>query len=134
MRSQQCFVFQFCGYFGSTVLNRPFHEGRERAPSGRPMLPGGMCQTVIAEIPYGYGVSLAAPNSSLSTIRQRGEMPVPGFEIQVPKDGSKILIRDGRLQVPDIPILPFIEGDGTGPDIWRASVRVLDAAVARAYG
>jgi isocitrate dehydrogenase len=41
---------------------------------------------------------------------------------------------DGRLLVPDEPIIPFIEGDGTGPDIWRASVRVLDAAVARAYG
>ncbi|MBK8696350.1 MAG: NADP-dependent isocitrate dehydrogenase [Deltaproteobacteria bacterium] len=41
---------------------------------------------------------------------------------------------DGHLNVPDHPILPFIEGDGTGPDIWRASVRVLDAAVAKAYG
>ena len=41
---------------------------------------------------------------------------------------------DGRLQVPDEPIIPFIEGDGTGPDIWRASVRVLDAAVEKAYG
>jgi len=41
---------------------------------------------------------------------------------------------DGRLNVPDEPILPFIEGDGTGPDIWRSSVRVFDAAVAKAYG
>jgi isocitrate dehydrogenase len=41
---------------------------------------------------------------------------------------------DGRLQVPDRPIIPFIEGDGTGPDIWRASRRVLDAAVDKAYG
>ena len=40
----------------------------------------------------------------------------------------------GRLVVPDHPIVPFIEGDGTGPDIWRASVRVLDAAVKKAYG
>ena len=40
----------------------------------------------------------------------------------------------GRLRVPDAPVLPFIEGDGTGPDIWRASVRVFDAAVAKAYG
>src|SRR5688572_13068959 len=40
----------------------------------------------------------------------------------------------GRLVVPDQPIIPFIEGDGTGPDIWRASVRVFDAAVAKAYG
>jgi len=48
--------------------------------------------------------------------------------------GSKISIRDGKLLVPDEPIIPFIEGDGTGPDIWRASVRVMDAAVAKAYG
>src|SRR5918911_1729790 len=42
--------------------------------------------------------------------------------------------QSGRLVVPDDPIIPFIEGDGTGPDIWRASVRVIDAAVERAYG
>jgi len=52
----------------------------------------------------------------------------------VPKDGEKITLTGGKLNVPDRPILPFIEGDGTGRDIWRASVRVLDAAVARAYG
>ena len=47
-----------------------------------------------------------------------------------PSDGQPIRLRaDGTLEVPDRPILPFIEGDGTGPDIWRASVRVLDAAV-----
>jgi isocitrate dehydrogenase len=51
-----------------------------------------------------------------------------------PATGSAITRRDGRLVVPDNPIIPFIEGDGTGPDIWRASVRVLDAAVHRAYG
>jgi isocitrate dehydrogenase len=54
--------------------------------------------------------------------------------LQVPDGGEKITISDGQLKVPDRPILPFIEGDGTGPDIWRASVRVLDAAVANAYG
>ena len=48
--------------------------------------------------------------------------------------GEKIAISHGKLQVPDRPIVPFIEGDGTGPDIWRASVRVLDAAVEQAYG
>ncbi len=48
--------------------------------------------------------------------------------------GEAIRIENGKLRVPDHPILPFIEGDGTGPDIWRASVRVLDAAVAKAYG
>ncbi len=48
--------------------------------------------------------------------------------------GDKISITAGKLSVPDRPIVPFIEGDGTGPDIWRASVRVFDAAVAKAYG
>jgi len=48
--------------------------------------------------------------------------------------GANITISAGKLSVPDHPIVPFIEGDGTGPDIWRASVRVLDAAVAKAYG
>ncbi|HNL39684.1 MAG: NADP-dependent isocitrate dehydrogenase [Saprospiraceae bacterium] len=48
--------------------------------------------------------------------------------------GSAITISRGKLKVPDHPIIPFIEGDGTGPDIWAASVRVLDAAVEKAYG
>ena len=47
--------------------------------------------------------------------------------------GQKITIDNGKLIVPDNPVLPFIEGDGTGPDIWRASVRVFDAAVEKAY-
>ena len=47
--------------------------------------------------------------------------------------GQKITLRDGKLQVPDEPILPFIEGDGTGPDIWAASAKVFEAAVAKAY-
>jgi isocitrate dehydrogenase len=50
-----------------------------------------------------------------------------------PSHGEKITIHNGKLQVPNNPILPFIEGDGTGPDIWRASKRVLDAAVKKAY-
>lgn len=45
-----------------------------------------------------------------------------------------ITMQNGRLQVPDAPIIPFIEGDGTGPDIWRASQVVFDAAVEKAYG
>lgn len=49
-------------------------------------------------------------------------------------NGQPITLRDGVLQVPEHPIVPFIEGDGTGPDIWAAAVRVLDAAVERAYG
>jgi isocitrate dehydrogenase len=50
-----------------------------------------------------------------------------------PTTGAKIRMQSGKLHVPDQPIIPFIEGDGTGPDIWRAAVRVLDAAVAQAY-
>jgi isocitrate dehydrogenase len=52
----------------------------------------------------------------------------------VPPGGAKITLEGGKIHVPDQPIIPFIEGDGTGADIWRASVRVLDAAVAAAYG
>ncbi len=55
-------------------------------------------------------------------------------ELKVPAGGQKITIANGKLHVPDQPIVPFIEGDGTGRDIWRASVRVFDAAVAKAYG
>src|SRR5574342_28207 len=51
----------------------------------------------------------------------------------IPKDGQKITLTGGKLNVPDRPIIPFIEGDGTGRDIWRASVRVMDAAVEKAY-
>jgi len=54
--------------------------------------------------------------------------------IKVPTSGEKICIQDGKLQVPDQPVIPYVEGDGTGRDIWRASRRVLDAAVAHAYG
>src|SRR5215475_14450127 len=48
--------------------------------------------------------------------------------------GQPIEHKNGRLSVPNQPIVPFIEGDGTGPDIWRASQRVFDAAVKKAYG
>jgi isocitrate dehydrogenase len=54
--------------------------------------------------------------------------------VKVPEGGARISIKDGKLQVPDNPIIPFVEGDGTGRDIWRASVRVFDAAVEKAYG
>jgi isocitrate dehydrogenase len=53
--------------------------------------------------------------------------------IEVPTDGQKITVEQGKLTVPDNPIVPFIEGDGTGRDIWRASRRVFDAAVDKAY-
>jgi isocitrate dehydrogenase len=54
--------------------------------------------------------------------------------LNIPADGAKITINNGVLTVPNNPIIPFIEGDGTGADIWRASVRVFDAAVAKCYG
>jgi isocitrate dehydrogenase len=54
--------------------------------------------------------------------------------ISVPTDGQAITYAEGKYTVPDNPIIPFIEGDGTGRDIWKASQRVFDAAVARAYG
>ncbi|HUL43234.1 MAG TPA: NADP-dependent isocitrate dehydrogenase [Bacteroidota bacterium] len=52
---------------------------------------------------------------------------------KIPPQGKKITIQNGKLTVPEQPIIPYIEGDGTGPDIWRASVRVIDAAVEKAY-
>src|SRR6186713_1946571 len=55
-------------------------------------------------------------------------------KVTPPAGGAKITIQNGKLTVPDQPIIPFIIGDGTGPDIWHASVRVMDAAVQKAYG
>src|SRR5579864_3987144 len=54
--------------------------------------------------------------------------------IPVPADGARITYANGKLNIPDNPIIPYIEGDGTGRDIWKASERVFDAAVKQAYG
>ena len=60
---------------------------------------------------------------------------MPAFNgIPAPTDGQPIRTQGGVLQVPDNPVIPFIEGDGTGPDIWKASQRVFDAAVEKSYG
>lgn len=60
---------------------------------------------------------------------------MPTYErLTPPKEGQKITAEDGKLRVPDNPIIPFIEGDGTGPDIWHASQRIFNAAVEKAYG
>ncbi len=60
---------------------------------------------------------------------------LPRFEhLTPPGEGEAIRLENGRLVVPDQPVIPFIEGDGTGPDIWRAAQQVFDGAVARAYG
>jgi isocitrate dehydrogenase len=62
-------------------------------------------------------------------------MPNPTYtHLTPPAEGDTITMNGGQLAVPDRPIIPFIEGDGTGPDIWRASQRVFDAAVEKAYG
>src|SRR6185503_394862 len=53
---------------------------------------------------------------------------------KVPSAGERIGYENGALRVPSNPIIPYVEGDGTGPDIWRASVRVFDAAVEKAFG
>jgi isocitrate dehydrogenase len=58
---------------------------------------------------------------------------MPAWSPVAPKEGRPIAVKDGKLVVPDHPVIPFIEGDGTGPDIWRAARRVFDAAVERAY-
>jgi isocitrate dehydrogenase len=59
---------------------------------------------------------------------------MPYKNVKVPREGEKICFRNGKLDVPDQPIIPFVEGDGTGRDIWKASRRVLTAAVKKAYG
>ncbi len=59
---------------------------------------------------------------------------MPKYEhIQIPANGSPITLTHAKLNVPDQPVIPFIEGDGIGPDIWKSAVRVLDAAVEKAY-
>jgi isocitrate dehydrogenase len=64
----------------------------------------------------------------------QGGIVMPQYKkLSPPREGQKITVHQGVLNVPDHPIIPFIEGDGTGPDIWRASQKVFDAAVAKAY-
>jgi isocitrate dehydrogenase len=59
---------------------------------------------------------------------------MPYKNVTVPPSGAPITMQNGVIQVPDHPIIPFIRGDGTGPDIWAASVRVFDAAIEKCYG
>src|SRR5262249_16111380 len=65
---------------------------------------------------------------------ERRNDPIPRSCAMSVVEGEAIRLKGGRLEVPSHPVIPFIEGDGTGPDIWRASVRVFDAAVEKAYG
>src|SRR5204863_7812128 len=73
-----------------------------------------------------------AAGDSLSEMKLMSTAATP--RVAPPPQGARITISNGKLIVPENPIIPFIEGDGTGADIWRASVRVMDAAVAKAYG
>jgi isocitrate dehydrogenase (NADP) (EC 1.1.1.42) len=54
--------------------------------------------------------------------------------IKVPTEGDKIFSKNSEIDVPDHPIIPFIEGDGIGPDIWHATSRIIEAAVKKSYG
>ncbi len=84
-----------------------------------------------------HGAIEAAVEQSLQHVaadRVRGRGRPDHGDRPRPEGGEKITISNGVLNVPDNPIIPFIEGDGTGRDIWRASVRVFDAAVEKAYG
>src|SRR5262249_34178770 len=79
-------------------------------------------------------INANSPANSI-TDQTRRYVLMPVFNgIETPADGQAIKVENGRLNVPDNPVIPFIEGDGTGRDIWKASVRVFDAAVEKAYG
>src|ERR1700677_2210592 len=75
-----------------------------------------------------------APCALLREISPETHMQTSYNGIPVPTDGQPIEYKDGKYIIPDHPIIPFIEGDGTGRDIWKASQRVFDAAVEKAYG
>ena len=96
----------------------PARSGEVSWPSGAAVVPSGP--------PAERFLAASSPR-----IRRTKEACIMTYtHAKVPAAGGRVTIKDGKLQVPDQPIIPFIEGDGTGPDIWRASVRVLDAAVA----
>ncbi len=82
----------------------------------------------------GYGHPLKIPGRYIAGMTSSHTAPPAFTTLAPPTDGEPISLLDGVLTVPDVPIIPFIEGDGTGPDIWAASQRVLDGAVAKAYG
>ena len=75
-----------------------------------------------------------APGAAPPPIEGSGGSMESYNEVPIPVDGEAIQVRDDKFAIPDNPIIPFIEGDGTGPDIWRAARTVFDAAVLEAYG
>ena len=81
-----------------------------------------------------FEVSDTDENCTSIPFARRIQNTMPFDKIVVPAEGEKITLNDDKLHVPDNPIICFIEGDGTGVDIWAASRPVLDAAVEKAYG
>src|SRR5690606_16620779 len=112
----------------SGVFRTPYHDG------GRRHRPHHLLRSGPAHPGSRVGDDAADSGEAL-TLFEREDVAVMSEQyMKPPASGEKITFRDGKYHVPDNPIIPFIEGDGTGPDIWAAAVRVLDAAVEKAYG
>src|ERR1700694_3695177 len=112
-----------------SLVARPRQAARSVSHTDTPPGTRRVLRLPCASIPR-PGAARAAGDSPGEDLMSTAASP----KVTPPAQGAKIAISNGRLKVPDNPIIPFIEGDGTGPDIWRASVRVMDAAVAKAYG
>src|SRR5215469_2012022 len=115
----------------SNVL--PKASGLRRSPSRRISRRSSTSEVVSWR--YAMVLDSAGRVRSASGSQKQGdEMKASYNGVAMPADGKAIGYANGVLQVPDNPIIPFIEGDGTGRDIWKASRRVFDAAVEKAYG
>src|SRR6266542_1627186 len=110
------------------------------SPPPEPQREREICRNLIKELMYNNTQSLILGRVQLQKIgthmtrckvHKGDSMTAPSSQAPA---GEAITIQRGMLNVPDRPVIPFVEGDGTGPDIWRASVRVFDAAVEKAYG
>src|SRR5258707_855298 len=112
-----------------SLITRPRQTARSVSHTGTPPGTRRVLRLPCASIPR-PGAVRAAGDSPGEDLMSTAASP----KVTPPAQGAKIAISNGKLVVPQNPIVPFIEGDGTGPDIWRASVRVMDAAVAKAYG
>src|SRR6266849_1371693 len=98
-----------------------------RSPTTRPSSPSSSTSSSASSR------SSAGARRSLSCAA-RTEVNMASAAPKIPQNGQPIELKGGRFSVPDQPIIPFIEGDGTGPDIWRASQYVFDNAVKKVYG
>jgi len=92
----------------------------------------GFCQGFGGK--SGFVIGYLPTQFDIIRVISKGEQIMAYTQFKIPAGGEKITNKSGKRQVPDNPIIPFVEGDGTGRDIWRASVRVFDAAVPKAYG